>query len=163
MCGRYILPYFVKIFDKPILNILSISTLYLFIIAFGLEMEQNTIILLVTAMFIFAIFINLKIKSNVINKIAKHSIGVYLIHDNVNVRNEIIVKKLNIFNSYKSKYFFISTLSMSILIFIICTIIDYLVSLIIEKIIFKNNKTNERIAEINLYVNNFENNESSNK
>ena len=159
LCGRHILPYFVKIFDKPILNILSISTLYLFIIAFGLEMEQNTIIPLVTAMFIFAIFINLKIKSNVINKIAKYTIGVYLIHDNVNIRNEIIVKRLNMFNIYKSKYFFISTLSMSIVIFIICTIIDYLVSLIIEKIIFKNKKINEGIAEINLYVNNFANNE----
>lgn len=159
LCGRHVLPYFVKIFNKTILNILIVSTLYLIIITFRLEMEQNTIFPLVTAMFIFAIFLSIDIKNNLINKVAKYTMGVYLIHDNTNVREEIIIKRLNMLSIYHSKYFLISTLSISLIIFVVCMVIDYLVSIIIEKTIFKCKKINEGILEINTCINNFINNE----
>ena len=159
LCGRHILPYLVKEFNKPVLNFFIIGILYLFIISFGLEMEQNTIFPLLTAMFMFMAFANIKIKSEWINKISKYSMGVYLIHDNVNVRNEIIIKRLNMINIFKSRYFLISTFSISVLIFIICAIIDYLVSFIIENTIFKSKKINNGILEINTYINNFLNGE----
>lgn len=159
LCGRHVLPYIIKILDKPILNVFIVAVLYLCIIAFRLEMEQNTIFPLMAAMLIFAIFINIKIKSNWINKIAKHSMGVYLIHDNVNVRNEMMLNKLNMFSIFQSRYFLIESISISVLIFIICTILDYFVSLIIEKTIFKSKKINDGMSEINSYVNNFLNGE----
>ena len=85
--------------------------------------------------------------------------GVYLIHDNVNVRNEMMLNKLNMFSIFQSRYFLIASISISVLIFIICTIIDYFVSLIIEKTIFKSKKINDGMSEINSYVNNFLNGE----
>lgn len=158
LCGRHILPKFVKMFNNQLLNVCAISALYLFIIAFKLEMAQNTFILLIPAMFIFALFANINIKSNLINKIAKYTIGVYLIHDNSKVR-EGIIKRLNMSSIYNNKYFLISTLSISAIIFIVCIVIDYLVSLIIEKTVFKNKKINDIVLKINRYVNNFINNE----
>lgn len=159
LCGKHILPKFVKMFNKQLLNVCAISALYLFIIAFNLEMEQNTIFPLITAMFVFAIFANINIKNNLINKIAKYTMGVYLIHDNTNVREEIIIKRLNMLSIYQSKYFLISTLSISLIIFVICIIIDYLISLIIERTVFKSKKINDGILKINTYFNNFINNE----
>lgn len=159
LCGRHVLPYFVKIFNKTILNIFIVAILYLIIITFGLEMEQNTIFPLITAMFIFSIFLSIDIKNGLINKIAKYTMGVYLIHDNTNVREKIIIKRLNMLSIYQSKYFLISTLSISLIIFVVCIIIDYLISLIIEKTIFKNKKINDVILKINTYFNNFINNE----
>lgn len=159
LCGKHILPKFVKMFNKQLLNVCAISALYLFIIAFNLEMEQNTIFPLITAMFVFAIFANINIKNNLINKIAKYTMGVYLIHDNTNVREEIIIKRLNMLSIYQSKYFLISTLSISLIIFVVCIIIDYLISLIIEKTVFKSKKINDGILKINTYFNNFINNE----
>lgn len=156
--GRHILPKFVKMFNNQLLNICAISALYLFIIAFNLELAQNTIILLIPAMFIFAIFANMNIKSNLINKIAKHTMGVYLIHDNSKVR-EGIIKRFNMSGFYQNKYFLISTLNISVIIFVTCIIIDYLISLIIEKTVFKSAKINDGILKINTYVNNFLNNE----
>ena len=158
LCGRHVLPYFVKIFNKTILNIIIVGILYFIIITFGLEMEQNTIIPLITAMFIFSIFLSINIKNNLINKVAKYTMGVYLIHDNTNIREEIIIKRLNMLSIYQSKYFLISTLSISLIIFVVCIIIDCLVSLIIEKTIFKSKKINDGIWEINTYINNFINN-----
>lgn len=156
LCGRHILPKFVKIFDKQILNIFAIIILYLVLIAFNLGLRPYiTIIPLLTAMTIFTFFANLKIKNNVINNIAKHTIGVYLIHDNKYVRNEIIVKKLNMINIFNTQYFLIGTISISIMILIICTIIDYIVSKIIEKSVFKIKKLNEIVLKINNKVNKY--------
>lgn len=59
---------------------------------------------------------------------------------------------LNIFNT---QYFLVGTISMSIVIFIICTIIDYIVSKIIEKSVFKIKKLNEIILKINNKVNKY--------
>ena len=60
---------------------------------------------------------------------------------------------------YQNKYFLISTLNISVIIFVTCIIIDYLISLIIEKTVFKSAKINDGILKINTYVNNFLNNE----
>lgn len=156
LCGRHILPKFVKIFDKQILNIFAIIVLYLALIAFNLGLRPyTTIIPLVTSMIIFTLFANLKIKSNIINEIAKHTIGVYLIHDNQYVRNRIIAKKLNIVNIFYTQYFLIGTIGISIIIFIICTILDYIVSKIIENSVFKIKKLNEIILKINNKVNKY--------
>ena len=163
LCGRHILPKFVKTFDKQILNIFAVIILYLVLIAFNLELRPYiTIIPLMTAMTIFSLFANLKIKNNIINNIAKHTIGVYLIHDNKYVRKEIIIKKLNMINIFNTQYFLISTISISIMIFIICVIIDYVVSKIIEHSVFKIKKLNEVILKINDKVNKYINNNGDN-
>lgn len=156
LCGRHILPKFVKFFDKQILNFFAIIILYLVLIAFNLSLRPyTTIIPLITSMTIFTLFVNLKIKNNTINNIAKHTIGVYLIHDNKYVRNEIIIKKLNMFNIFNTQYFLIGTITISIIIFIICTIIDYIVSKIIDKLVSKIKKLNKITLKINNKVNKY--------
>lgn len=156
LCGRHILPKLVKTFDNKILNILAIVVLYLVVIAWKLELKPyTTLIPLTTAMAIFTLFANLKIKNNIINNIAKHTISVYLIHDNKYIRNEIIIKRLNMLNIFNTQYFLIETINISIIIFIICTIIDYIVSKIIEMTILRIPKLNDIILKINNKVNKY--------
>ena len=73
----------------------------------------------------FLIFSNLKISNKLLNKISSLTFGVYLIHDNVYVRN-FLYNKIG-FNKeiYRIKSLFYIFM-ISILIFIVCTIIEFL-------------------------------------
>lgn len=153
--GRHILPKLVKILDNQTLNIFAVIILYFAIIVFDLGMRPyTTIIPLLTATMIFVLFANIKIKNNIINTIGKCTIGVYLIHDNSYVRSNII-QKLKVSDIFYSKFFFINMITIGIMIFAVCIILDYIVSKFIEKIIFRNKKLNEIISKINSGINKF--------
>lgn len=95
---------------------------------------------LIQAISLFEIFNSLNIKSKLINYISKYVLSIYLIHDNIFVRENIykIIKIDQPNNSYK---IIILILVAAILIFIICLIIDIirdklfkLISIIYKKI-----------------------------
>ena len=81
--------------------------------------------------------------------------GVYLIHDNKYVEDNIIVNGLNIQKMYYTNYFYIYTLGIGVAIFVVCSIIDFIISKIIEKIILENRYVKESFEEINKFVNKF--------
>lgn len=154
ICGIAILPYLVKMYDKQILNIGIIIILYSVIVIFNLQMKQNTILLLLIAMFIFVAFKNLKnIKNKKINKISKYTLGVYMIHDNFFIRNNIIINKLHIKEIYTQSFFCIYIIVISLIIFIVCTVIDVMLEKVLEKIEFKNKFLNKVYEKINNTVN----------
>ncbi len=110
--------------------------------------HYNSITILLSSIFVFLVFKNLNIKNNIIKKIitilAPSTFGVYLIHENSNIRNILyndILHSNNYLNS--NKYIAIAFLSI-ISIYIVCTIIDIcrirlfkLVSYLYNKIKYK--------------------------
>jgi len=155
LCGRHFLHKIVEEFDNQKLNILILIILYVFIVAKRMELAQNSITTGVTAITLFTIFANIKIKSKIINNVAKHTLGVYLIHDNKYVEDNIIVNGLNIQKMYYTNYFYIYTLGIGVAIFVVCSIIDFIISKIIAKIILENRYVRESFEEINKFVNKF--------
>lgn len=155
LCGRHFLHKIVEEFDNQKLNILILIILYVFIVAKRMELAQNSITTGVTAITLFTIFANIKIKSKIINNVAKHTLGVYLIHDNKYVEDNIIVNGLNIQKMYYTNYFYIYTLGIGVAIFVVCTVIDFIISKIIAKIILENRYVKESFEEINKFVNKF--------
>lgn len=74
---------------------------------------------------IFCIFMNLKIRnSNIINKISATTFGIYILHANP-FGEEILWKLMNVESGYKTSIFPLYAISSCILLFIICSFIDY--------------------------------------
>ena len=137
--GIYTKKYAKNIFDFNILNLLVVIILFIFstIRYKGLEMVDITS--LICAQFLLLLFVNLEIKQNkVINYIAKYTIGIYLIHDNVNIRNQIIIRSLFIKEMYTTNYFAIYTVIIAILIYASCLGIDILRNWLFDRLLFKN-------------------------
>ena len=84
----------------------------------------------------FIVFINLKTFQNVIiNNIAKSVLGIYLLHDNIVVR-DFIWKKIGIEKMVSNKTFWLDEFFIILTIFFICLIIDKLRKNLLEKPLF---------------------------
>jgi len=85
------------------------------------------------------------INSSIINKLASLSFGIYLIHDN-NFMRDLLYKWLKIDNGNIYSYkFFVYVLTVSIIIFIVCAIIEFLRQLLFKFIY--NLKLSKKIRE----------------
>lgn len=150
--GAYIKKYGINFIKKKQTNQVYIVGLICFLIIFMIITEiislkipllkkfirilnsiQSPIILTLTIL-IFNIFKDLRVESNIINTIAKSTLGIYLIHDNVFLRDIIWVKIVN-----GNKYVESPILIMNALIGIVeCFIISSIIELFVNKIIQKN-------------------------
>lgn len=84
----------------------------------------------------FAFFETLEFKNKIVNKIATTTIGVYLIHDNNYIRGLIPkIFKINPTNTF-NYFFVIRIIGISLIIYIVCTVIELMRQLIF-KLIYK--------------------------
>ena len=118
--------------------------------AFFYYTKMNSIFVFLLSVLIFYVFKNMKIKpSKIINKIASLTLAVYLIHENYLLRNHAWDKLMKI-----SKITNIETVNIIFAIFISVIGIFAIAAIIemirkpIEKLIFKNKKTNELIEKV---------------
>lgn len=94
-------------------------------------MYSNPLIIIQSIAF-FYIFKMLKFKSSFVNSISRTTLGVYLIHDNNYIR-KILYDCINIHNSTIDSYWFILyLLLMSIIVFVCCSIIEWLRQLVFK-------------------------------
>ena len=113
----------------------------------------NSPLVLILTILIFTVFKNLRIKnSNVINKIASATFGIYLIHENVFLR-DIIWKQIVQGTKYINSPFLILNAIIGVLgVFFICFIIDCIVEkLIINNLIKIISKIYHKIKQIKKY------------
>ena len=96
----------------------------------------NSVLVLLCGIGLFCTFINIKIKSNIINKIASTMFGVYLIHDNPMIAGWMWNDLLNVSHYYESAFLVPVSVFFSILVIIVCSCIDYLRIEYIEKPLF---------------------------
>ena len=96
----------------------------------------NSVLVLLCGIGLFCTFVNIKIKSNIINKIASTMFGVYLIHDNPMIAGWMWNKLLNVSHYYESAFLVPISVLFSILVIIICSLIDYLRIEYIERPLF---------------------------
>lgn len=101
-------------------NIVSVTFVY-----------SNSIVVL-QSIFYFCLFETFNIKSKIINRVASLVFGIYLIHDHRQIR-PLLYSVLKINNGPISSYNFIWYIfAMSLLIFVVCCIIEW-----IRQVIFK--------------------------
>lgn len=98
----------------------------------------NSAFILILSVSFFSIFKNRKpIRNKILNSISKHTLGVYLMHDNPFIR-DLLWKDIIHCNTYiKSKIFILNATVVIPAIFIICLIIDYIVDFVFERNIYK--------------------------
>ena len=126
----------VTFFSCAILNYLIVTTSYslqninsIFNEVFGNLISMNIAysnpIIMLQSLALFLLFSTFNIKSKFINSISKCVIGVYLIHDNNFVRKELY-KFLHIDNRIITSYSFIFySIGMALLIFAVCSLIEW--------------------------------------
>ena len=104
---------------------------------------------------IFLLFQNIDIGTNIyINKIASTTFGIYLIHDNMFLKQIIWLKLINANRFYNIKLIFISILGI-FLVFFICALIDYFIE---NTILLKvNNKIDVLCEKKKMIINEGEN------
>ena len=103
----------------------------------------NSIFNVIGAVALFTAFSKLKIQSNIINKLAKHTLGIYIIHVNIFIIPFIWQTMFRTNEFYKSKYLILNYAISVLSIFIIGLIIDIIrekvANLTLKKLV-KNNK-----------------------
>ena len=114
----------------------------------------NSPFVLMLTILIFTIFKNLNVKnSNVINKIASATFGIYLIHDNIFLKNIIWKQIVQGSNYINSPFLIINAIVAVIGVFLISMIIY----LVVEKLIIKNlvkilSKIYNKVKQMEMYV-----------
>lgn len=92
--------------------------------------NYNSITIFLSSLFLFLFFKNLRINSNVLKscilKIAPLTLGVYLIHDNINLWVVLYRDIIHTSNYLDSRYFIFISILYVVCIFIVCIIIEYL-------------------------------------
>lgn len=118
--------YLLSIFMIEFLSILTKSKIFHH--AYRLS-NLNSILVFAFSVGLFIIFKSINIKNRIsINKVATLTLGIYLIHDNFFMRSIIWGDIFKLYNSleYASEKFIILILFSSILVFIICMIIEFI-------------------------------------
>lgn len=113
--------------------------------------DSNKIFAVTTALCAFMLFKNLKIRtSKFINTVAMSTFGVLLIHANSSTMRQWLWKDtINCVGAYNSPYMVVYAIGSVVIIFAVCTVIDYLRIRFIEKAFFKVwDKYEERIVSI---------------
>ena len=134
LIGGYINIYGINIRHKIILLILGIVIIVLLIVfpyllynisTYNWLTGVNNIVMLIIAVLMFDIFLEMNIKYNkFINIISNSILGVYLIHDDLYMRN-IIWNKFVIADQYMHyKWYFLYIIIGSVAVFVSCIIID---------------------------------------
>lgn len=98
---------------------------------------MNLLISLFTSILIFNIFSKINIKNKFINKISTGVFGVYLLHTQILMRNVIWFKIFNITKYVYTAKILIYEVFVIIVIFVVCTIIDFIRQFTIEKVYMK--------------------------
>lgn len=99
--------------------------------------EYNSVFILICSISLFLYFKKLNIQSKVINNISMTTLGIYLIHDNKFIRNIIWSKILKNNEFYTSKFIIVHSIFSILLVFVICSIIEYVRILFTDKIFTK--------------------------
>lgn len=128
-----IINFLIQVFAIYMINTNNsiVRTISLYIIDSKYYYSSPVTILQTVCFFLF--FETLSIKSKFINFVSSTTLGIYLIHDNSYVRT-IIYKALKIDLSVHSKMHIAYSLSMSIVIFVICSFIEIIRIFIFKKI-----------------------------
>lgn len=101
-------------------------------------MSMESIIVLVIAYELFMTFLCMKkFSNNIVNKIAGAAFGVYLIHDNVNLRILLWQNIVKYVDWERPVYLVLYSLICVVLIYIICTVIDLIRQYTVERIWIK--------------------------
>lgn len=103
---------------------------------------NNSIFKIIAAISLFYFFRNVKVTNPIYHNIAKHTLGIYIIHNNL-LLNDIIFKKIFMCqNFYEHRLFFFHYFGTTLAIFLVCLVIDYLKQNTIDKFINKKLKNN---------------------
>lgn len=101
-------------------------------------LPMNQILPLLISICLFIIFLNYKCNnSKIINKIASCTLGVYLIHTHLLLRNIIWIKIFKVNDFINSPYIVVYEIFVIIVIYFICTTIDYIRQNTIENLYIK--------------------------
>ena len=107
--------------------------------------------MLILSIYVFAIFKNIHIKNNIIiSTLARSSFAVYLIHINAVFRGYLFKNIIKIQNFYEQDILILVTyvIMCSVIIYLVCTVIDMIRIKFIEEPIFKIKKFDEYFNEI---------------
>lgn len=96
----------------------------------NLLLAYNSIFIILGSVGLFMFFINIKIQSKAINNISILTFGVYLIHDNSIIRNILYTKIFKIDTLYNNSGLILITIICILMVFVICSIIEYLRTLL---------------------------------
>jgi hypothetical protein len=128
---KYLLIYFIctaLIFlGNLVLTIITKRNIFMF-------HDYNNVLVFISSIAFFMYFKEIKIKSIKINKISSLVFGVYLIHDHHYVRNYIYSNIFHTQQLYHSNLFIIYAILSITIIFIVCTIIEYVRVKVFEKL-----------------------------
>ncbi len=128
ICISFLLLYISSIliiYIRKIFNINNINPLFFY--------DRQSFFILVISFFLFVLFLRLKIHSQKwINVISSTTFGVYLIHDNPDVRHILWTYIFDITKIKDSVYFPLYTIFILFYVFITCSIIDMLRQIIIN-------------------------------
>lgn len=133
---------FLSSFVLSAISIVALNYLdakYNFLTAYFLMADSNKIMAFVTGFCGFMFFKNANIRSSkIINTIAASSFGVLLIHSNSQeMRKWLWMDTLKIAEAYNSNFLIVYAVLSVIVIYIVCTLLDYLRIQLIEKPFFK--------------------------
>lgn len=102
------------------------------------SLPMNQIIPFGISILLFSIFKNLKIKnSRIINKVSSCSLGIYLIHTHILIRNFIWIRTFKVNQYVNSNYLVLYELATVSTVFVVCMIIDIIRKNTVEKILSK--------------------------
>jgi len=105
------------------------------ILRFG---QLNKITVIIISINLFLIFLNVNIRSNkIINEISKSTFGVYLIHEHYLMRMFLWEKLFNASKISNSLKLIMYGVLATFLVYVMCTIIDFIRIKILEEKIFK--------------------------
>lgn len=112
---------------------------------------------LLTSIFLILFFSNLDIKYNkYINIVSSTTLGIYLIHDNGNVRTFLWNNYFRLFEITRSKYLILSSIKVVFTIFFVCMIIDLIRKFIIEVLLKRKiNQVYEMLVFLNAKIDKF--------
>lgn len=98
-------------------------------------MAENSLLILLTSITLFLVFLKRKGFSNkYINYLSGSVLGVYLIHDNNFVRPFLWKKILDVTSFYPSKYLILISVILILAIYVICIFIDIIRRITVEKL-----------------------------
>lgn len=107
--------------------------------------NYNSPIILLQTIFYFLLFTTYKIKSKLINKISKTTLGIYLIHENIYLR-DTLYDKIGLTKKIVTKKTLLYIFVLAIIIYIICSLIELLRQYIFK--VIHNTKIGEKTRNI---------------
>lgn len=134
------------------LTVFMLSLLSYKLINFSNAWGYNNIFNILSAMYLFLYFRNIKIQSEIINYLATFSFSIYIIHINPSIKNLIYNELLHFDKYYNNNFILIYMFIASLSIFIGCILLEFTRRLIFS-IVLKNKYSKNVIEKIkNKYI-----------